>query len=56
MRVDSKSHVTLWAFVALSIVWGSSFLFMKVGLDGLSPAQVVLGRIVLGGATLVGDG
>lgn len=52
MRVDSKSHVTLWAFVALSIVWGSSFLFMKVGLDGLSPAQVVLGRIVLGGATL----
>ncbi|MGH9060772.1 MAG: EamA family transporter, partial [Acidimicrobiales bacterium] len=29
-------------FVALATVWGASFLFIKVGLEGLSPAQVAL--------------
>ena len=47
-----KSRVTLWAFLALSLVWGASFLFIKVGLQGLSPAQVVLGRILLGAVAL----
>lgn len=40
-------------YLALALVWGSSFLFMKVALDGLSPAQVVLGRLVLGALALV---
>ena len=39
--------------VALSGVWGSSFLFIKVALDGLAPAQVVLGRLVFGAIVLV---
>lgn len=39
-------------FVLCGIVWGSSFLFMKVALTGLSPAQVVWSRLVLGAATL----
>jgi drug/metabolite transporter (DMT)-like permease len=52
MSHSDKSRTTLWAFLALSLVWGASFLFMKVGLDGLSPAQVVVGRILLGAATL----
>ena len=52
MGLTGRSHTTLWAFIALSLVWGSSFLFIKISLDGLSPAQVVLGRIVLGGVTL----
>ncbi|WP_022882991.1 DMT family transporter [Gryllotalpicola ginsengisoli] len=43
---------TVWAFLALSTAWGASFLFIKVGLTGLSPAQVVVGRIVLGAAAL----
>jgi drug/metabolite transporter (DMT)-like permease len=43
---------TLWAFLALSLVWGSSFLFIKVGLQGLAPAQLVLARILLGAVTL----
>jgi drug/metabolite transporter (DMT)-like permease len=43
---------TLWAFLTLSLVWGSSFLFIKVGLQGLAPTQVVLGRILLGAVTL----
>lgn len=47
-----KSRMTLWAFLALSLVWGASFLFIKVGLQGLAPAQVVLGRILLGAVAL----
>jgi drug/metabolite transporter (DMT)-like permease len=43
---------TLWAFLALSLVWGSSFLFIKVGLQGLAPTQLVLARILLGAVTL----
>ncbi|MFD1322713.1 DMT family transporter [Micromonospora sonneratiae] len=35
-------------FVVLAVVWGASFLFMKVSLDGMSPAQVMLGRLALG--------
>jgi drug/metabolite transporter (DMT)-like permease len=37
----------------LALIWGSSFLFIKVALDGLSPAQVVLGRVVAGAAVLL---
>lgn len=40
------------AFGALSLVWGGSFLFMKVALDAFQPAQVALGRIILGALTL----
>ncbi len=37
----------------LSLMWGSSFLFMKVGLEGLSPQQIVLARMVCGAAVLL---
>jgi drug/metabolite transporter (DMT)-like permease len=40
------------AFVLTGIIWGSSFLFMKVALGGLSPAQVVWSRLVLGALAL----
>ncbi|MGX1701459.1 DMT family transporter [Microbacterium sp. NPDC055357] len=39
-------------FVLCGLVWGSSFLFMKVALEGISPAQVVWSRLILGGLTL----
>lgn len=39
-------------FSALAAAWGSSFLFIKVGLQGLSPAQVVAGRLGVGALTL----
>ncbi|QIG41040.1 DMT family transporter [Microbacterium sp. 4R-513] len=39
-------------FVLTGIIWGSSFLFMKVALGGLSPAQVAWSRLVLGALTL----
>lgn len=40
-------------FVLLALAWGSSFLFIKVGLEGLSPGQVVLGRMLSGAITLL---
>lgn len=39
-------------FALTGIVWGSSFLFMKVALTGLAPGQVAWGRLVLGALTL----
>ena len=43
---------TAFAYVALALTWGSSFLLMKVSLDTFTPAQVALGRIVIGALTL----
>jgi drug/metabolite transporter (DMT)-like permease len=40
-------------YLALALVWGASFLFIKVGLEGLSPGQVVLGRLAAGASALV---
>lgn len=37
----------------LSAIWGSSFLFIKLGVDELEPAVVVLGRLVVGVAILL---
>jgi drug/metabolite transporter (DMT)-like permease len=39
-------------FLLAGIVWGSSFLFMKVALTGISPGQVAWSRLILGGLTL----
>lgn len=39
-------------FLALAAIWGSSFLFIKIGLEGLSPGQVVLGRLGSGALAL----
>ncbi len=45
----------LWGvFVALSSIWGSSFLFIKIGLeDGLPPLSLVTWRLAFATATLV---
>ncbi|MFW6693150.1 DMT family transporter [Streptomyces sp. MAR4 CNX-425] len=39
-------------FAALSLIWGFSFLLIKVGTDGFAPLQVTLGRMVCGSAVL----
>lgn len=44
---------TLVVFVASALIWGASFLFMKVALEGLAPAQVAIGRILLGATALI---
>lgn len=43
-----------WVLFSLSgLVWGASFLFIKIALDGMAPAQVVLARLGLGALALV---
>ncbi|MFB2585218.1 DMT family transporter [Herbiconiux liukaitaii] len=39
-------------FSALGLIWGASFLFMKVALEGVSFGQVAWTRLVLGALTL----
>ncbi len=52
VRPGPSSAAIAVQFVLMGIIWGSSFLFMKVALGGISPAQVAWGRLVLGAATL----
>jgi drug/metabolite transporter (DMT)-like permease len=39
--------------LGLTVAWGSNFLFMRVALDGFSPVQITLARLVLGALTLL---
>jgi drug/metabolite transporter (DMT)-like permease len=39
-------------FTLAGVIWGSSFLFISLALEGLSPAQVATGRTVFGAITL----
>jgi drug/metabolite transporter (DMT)-like permease len=41
--------LSLWT---LSLLWGGSFLFVELGLEGLPPITVVWGRVVLAAAIL----
>ena len=45
------SWVTL--YIALGVVWGCSFIFIKLGLEFLTPVGVAFGRVSLGALTLV---
>ncbi|MCS7060645.1 MAG: DMT family transporter [Anaerolineae bacterium] len=45
----------LFGILTLALIWGSSFLFIKIGLNGgLSPAMVAIGRLAVGAALLWG--
>lgn len=37
---------------ALALIWGSSFLYIEVALDGLTPTQIVAARLLIGSAAL----
>lgn len=37
----------------LALIWGSSFLLIKFALEGVTPAQLVLGRLVAGALVLL---
>jgi drug/metabolite transporter (DMT)-like permease len=43
----------LLLFTATSVIWGSSFLFIRVAVEHLPPSAVVFGRTLLGAAFLV---
>ncbi len=47
-----RAGIPLAQYLALALTWGTSFLFIKVGLEGLSPGQVVLARMILGTCAL----
>jgi drug/metabolite transporter (DMT)-like permease len=55
--VPSPSHSpkSNWValYLALGVVWGCSFIFIKLGLDFLTPFGVAFGRCALGAATLL---
>src|SRR5258708_21244044 len=46
----SRRYPAMLAAVAL--LWGASFMFIKVGVRELAPATLVLGRIGIGALTL----
>jgi drug/metabolite transporter (DMT)-like permease len=48
----SRLSATL-QFIGMGLIWGSSFLFIKVALEGVSYTQVAWARLVLGGLTLL---
>jgi drug/metabolite transporter (DMT)-like permease len=47
------SRRNLALLLALSAIWGSSFLFIKLGVDELEPAVVAFGRLLVGVAILL---
>lgn len=49
----NKGLLNWLIFIALSIIWGSSFVLMKEGLVSLSPYQVASLRIVFSGVVLL---
>jgi drug/metabolite transporter (DMT)-like permease len=46
------SRADLARLIGVALIWGSSFLFMKVALEGLSDIQIVLIRTLLGAGVL----
>jgi drug/metabolite transporter (DMT)-like permease len=47
------SRKALLLFAATSAIWGSSFLFIRIGVEHMPPSAVVFGRTVLGAAFLL---
>lgn len=52
-NIVDKRVVDWSLFVMLSVIWGSSFILMKVGMEGLSPYQVASIRILSAGLVLL---
>lgn len=49
----SKSQSWLGLYIALGIVWGCSFIFIKLGLEFLTPFGVAFGRCAFGALALL---
>jgi drug/metabolite transporter (DMT)-like permease len=53
--VTEHSHAPSWRprFALLALIWGSSFLSIKVAVDALAPVDVAFGRVALGAVVLL---
>src|SRR3954470_4137578 len=51
MKMVSR-HRNLSMLIALALIWGSSFLFIRVAVRELTPATLILGRLGLAALTL----
>ena len=40
-------------FLALTLIWGASFLFIKIAVQSLEPIQVAFARMLFGSLTLL---
>jgi drug/metabolite transporter (DMT)-like permease len=48
-----RSPAWIWIlFLTLGFLWGSSYLWIKIGLESLPPLTLIAGRLILGGAFL----
>jgi drug/metabolite transporter (DMT)-like permease len=54
MHEPVKGSQATAVLLALGCTWGSSFLFIEVILDDLSPIELVAGRLFLGAVTVAG--
>ncbi|RKR89474.1 drug/metabolite transporter (DMT)-like permease [Micromonospora pisi] len=50
---DSNVRAWLPGFLTVAVIWGASFLFIKIGVRELHPLYVTLGRVVAGALTLL---
>jgi drug/metabolite transporter (DMT)-like permease len=51
--MTTAKNATTVRFLLLAALWGSSFSLIKVSLEGLTPGQLVLSRLVLGATVLL---
>lgn len=56
IRISSNraafTTIDWWLFSAVGIIWGSSFLLIKIGLDSFHPGLITWARVVLGATAL----
>lgn len=50
---DAGTAAWKWQLALLTVIWGSSFMLIKVALDDYGPLQVAFGRILVGALTLL---
>lgn len=54
LRVRPSRGIAIWlAFLMLCLIWGSSYLFIRIALRHLSPTPLVALRLLLGTAVIV---
>lgn len=52
-RAPAPTGSWLPAFVAVALIWGTSFMFIKIAVADVPPAYLALGRIAMGALTLL---